>query len=308
MRKLRSFYFAMMTIASLSFLTSCGDDEEEIVPLPTLDVAAGTGLTSSDVEVAANTPLSIKVIAKSNANGRNLKNFTIKRSDVTTALLDTAIGKENFDYTYNFTAPANQGTYTYTFTVTDRDDKPASRSVKVTVVGDMATYTAKILGNQNAGAGSFFSSRDGAVISAADSKANSAKIDFGYFYSVSGSAATYKATLASPTDVDGADVFKAIGSADFNNWATKNATEFKKVAGQGALYDNMTSGAQIESAYMALPATLASSKASDLKVGDLVGFMTSTGKHGVAKVTKVDVPTTANGNKSEITLAVKVQR
>ena len=306
MKKFRSLYFAMMAIASLSFLTSCGDDED-VNPLPTLDIAAGTGLTSSDVEVTAGEPLTIKVIAKSNANGRNLKTFRITRSDVSTALLDTTIGKENFDYTYNFNAPVNQGTYEYTFTVTDRDDKPASRSITVTVTGDMATYTAKILGNQNAGAGSFFSSRDGMVISAGDSKANAAKIDFGYFYSTGGTAATYKATLASPTDTDGASVFATITSADFANWATKNATEFKKVpANMAMLYDQVTSGAQIETAYMALPG--GSTKASDLKVGDVVGFMTAGGKHGVAKVTKVDVPTTANGNKSEITLAVKVQR
>lgn len=306
MQKLRSFYFAMMAIASLSFLTSCGSDEDTVAPLPTLDIAAGTGLTSADVEATANTPLSIKIIAKSNENGRNLKNFKITRSDVGTALKDTAIGKENFDYTYKFTAPANQGTYTYTFSVTDRDDNVASRSITVTVVGDMATYTAKILGNQNASAGSFFSSRDGMVISSGDSKANAAKIDFGYFYSVGGTAATYKATLASPSDADGAAVFGSITSTDFANWATKNVTEFKKLAGAANNYDLITSGTQIEAAYMALPA--GTSKASDLQVGDLVGFMTAAGKHGVAKVTQLVAPTTANGNKSEITLAVKVQR
>src|SRR5687768_16017531 len=68
---------------------------------------------------------------------------------------------------------------------------------------EMTTYTAKILGNQQAAAGSFFASTTGEVISAADSKAKSGIIDFGYYFSVGGSAAADSATIAAPNDVNG---------------------------------------------------------------------------------------------------------
>src|SRR5678815_3692501 len=99
-------------------------------------------------------------------------------------------------------------------------------------------------------------------------------------YSVGGTAAADAATLAAPTDVNAQAVYGSTTTANIPSWATKNPTEIKKVVGGGSAYDQITSGAQLEQAYMALPG--AGTKAATLKVGDAIGFMTAAGKHGVA--------------------------
>lgn len=307
MKKLRNYYFALMAIASLSFLTSCGNDDEDVNPKASITFEPSA--TNDEVSLAPGADINLKVVVTS---ADKLKSFKaavtyggINGGDTTV----TDFPKAGYEFNVDDVVPSlSAGSkIIYTFTATTSKDEVTTRTYTVTVLSDMATYTAKILGNQNATAGSFFASTDGTVYSSADAKTNSAKVDLVYYYSVGGTAATDLATLAAPTDANAQAVYGASTSANIPSWATKNNTEIKKVpANMATLYDQVTSGSQIEQGYMALPG--AATKASTLKVGDVIGFMTAAGKHGLAKVTALSLPTTANGNKSEITLSVKVQR
>jgi hypothetical protein len=208
MKKLRNYYLSFFAVASLGFMTSCGDDSEDVTPEP---------------------------------------------------------------------APK-----------------------------EMSTYTAKILGNQQAAAGSFFSSTTGEVISASTSKANAANIDFGYYYSVGGTAAADSATFAAPNDVNGSQVFGAITAADFANWGAKNPTKFKDLGNNAAFYTGPTNGDEVAAVYTNMGAAETSS-VKHLNVGDVFAFTTAAGKHGVAKVSALKKATNQD-NKSEITIDVKVEK
>ncbi|MFC5270814.1 hypothetical protein [Adhaeribacter terreus] len=208
MKKLRTFYLSLLTVASLGLMTSCGDDNDDPQPVP---------------------------------------------------------------------APA-----------------------------EMSTYSAKILGNQQAAAGSFFASSTGEVISAGNAKANASVIDFGYYFSVGGTAAADSATIAAPNDVNATQVFGAIASADFANWATKNPTKFKDLGNNAAFYTGPTNGDEVAAVYTNMGATETSS-VKHLNVGDVFAFTTAAGKRGVAMVTALKKATNAD-NKSEITINVKVEK
>ncbi len=307
MKKFRNFYFAMMAIASLSFLTSCGDDDE-VNPKATITFEPSA--TNDEVSLAPGAPIKFKVLVTS---ADKLKEFKMVGSVLGLSFDTTVTNFPSAGYEFNVDDEVPNGLaegtkITYTFTATTNKNEVTTRTYTITVLSDMATYTAKILGNQNAAVGSFFSSTDGMVLNSADAKANSAKVDLVYYYSVGGTAATDLGTIAAPTDVNAQAVYGASTSANIPSWATKNATKLKKIQGGGPIYDQITTGTQIEAGYNNSVAGPEGSKAMQLAVNDVVGFKTAAGKHGVAKVTAITTPTVANNNTSQITLSVKVQR
>jgi hypothetical protein len=307
MRKFRSLFMMLLTLASMSVLTSCGD-EEEVNPKATITFDP----SADNVSLASGSPIQFKVLVTSTDK---LKEFKMTKTaagfnDDTTVTNFPAAG-----YEFNVNDVVTPGiavgsTITYTFTATTNKNEVTTRTYTVTVLSDMATYTAKILGNQNATVGSFFSSVDGAVLNSNDAKNNSAKVDLVFYYSVGGTAATDLATLASPMNANAQAVYGASTTANIPSWATKNDTKFKKIAAPfgASVYDAITSGSQIQDGYDSAAAGAESNSAKQLAVGDAIGFKTAAGKYGVAKVTALTTPTTANGNRSEVTLAIKVQR
>ncbi|KAA9331861.1 hypothetical protein [Adhaeribacter soli] len=184
----------------------------------------------------------------------------------------------------------------------DNDDpQPAPPAPK-----EMNTFTAKILGNQQATPGSFFASTTGDVINSTNSKANAAIIDFGYYFSVAGDVAPDSATIAAPNDANGAKVFGAITSADYANWTKKNATMFKDMGANEALFTAATNGDEVAAIYTNMGLT-PSSSVKHLNVGDVFSFKTEAGKHGIAKVTALTKPTNT-ATQSVITIDVKVEK
>jgi hypothetical protein len=170
---------------------------------------------------------------------------------------------------------------------------------------EMTTYSATILGNQNASTGSFFSSSEGVVYSSSNAAANAAKVDLVYYYSVGGSAAANLATLASPSDASAQDVYSASTTANIPAWTKKNNTMFKTIT--AANFTSVANGDDIKSVYTNATGT-ESSKLTALAANSYIAFKTEAGKHALARVVSVDLPTAANGNKSEIKLDFKVEK
>lgn len=188
------------------------------------------------------------------------------------------------------------------------DDNDDPTPAPVPAPKEMNTFTAKILGNQQSNqAGSFFSSTDGSIKNSVDAKANPATIDFLYYYSVGGLAAADSATIAAPADVNAQEVFNASTTANIPSWATKNFTTFKYLGNGAATYNNVTTGDDVVNTFTG--STVAGATyVRKLRVNDVFAFKTDADKHGLAKVTNITMPTTANGNQSVITLDVKVEK
>src|SRR6476619_3314614 len=85
MRKLRNFYFAMMAIASLSFLTSCGGDDE---PNPKATITFEPSAPNDEVTLAQGAPIKFKVVVTS---ADKLKEFKVNIAVGGTSLGDTVV-------------------------------------------------------------------------------------------------------------------------------------------------------------------------------------------------------------------------
>lgn len=187
----------------------------------------------------------------------------------------------------------------------DEDDTPTPPPV-----AEMTTYTVRILGNQNnTTSGSFFSATDGVVRNSTDAKANSGLIDLLYYHSspTSGDpvAAANAATIASPEDTKAKEIYNSTTNG-LQTWTTRNATMFKFLGTNTSVYTDITNGDQITTAYTSSTAN-ATTAVTQLKAGDVFGFVTIGGKHGIAKVNSVTT-TTASPFATEIRMDVKVKK
>ncbi|HEY8401927.1 MAG TPA: hypothetical protein VIK89_11730 [Cytophagaceae bacterium] len=129
MRKLSNL-FIIFAMASIAFLSSCGNDDEP-VPGPTLSFIAGSGLTTGDTEVEPGETLKFLVLA--DKGDKNLKSFTVTQGSFTLTGFPKDISGSQYKDTITIVASDIEGTYTYNFTVTSNDDQTATKSVKVTV-------------------------------------------------------------------------------------------------------------------------------------------------------------------------------
>jgi hypothetical protein len=293
MKTIKLFFIAFAVIA-VGFFTSCAD--ETVATGPTIDFIAGDGILTSDASVETGVDFTFKWLVTQGT--AKLASFTIRLSntDVT--------GFPNTDIADNYsdlltTSQATAGIYAYTFIATDKDGLEDSKTITVTVTNPVVvptidTYTDKILGaDNNATLGSSFASVDGSVYILADAKTNSSKVDFVYFY-----GATNLATLAAPSDVDGAQVvFSSI-----TTWTTINATALESTSLTAAEFDLIDSESQITA-----PAGTAT-KVNNLAVGNVLAFKTAAtsanpSKKGLIKVTALTTEKTGS-----ITITVKVQK
>ncbi|MDX5345674.1 MAG: DUF4466 family protein [Hymenobacteraceae bacterium] len=297
-RKFRSYFTMAVAVVSVGFLTSCGDDDE---PNPKATITFDP--STETVERAPGEDITMKAVVTSQDR---LKEFKMTKSilGVTKDTIVTNFPSAGYEFNLVDQVPASAqvgNSITYTFTATTNKGEVTTRTFTVNVVSTLNNYTAVILGNQNASAGSFYSTSDNQVITTANAPANAGKIDLVYYYSVGGPAATDLATIAAPSDPTAQAVHTTI-----NSWTVKNATKFKK-GFTDAQFTGLSSGQAIAAAYTGSSAT-ESSKAPALQQGNVFGFVTAAGKYGMAKVESITVPTAANNNRSEIRLQIKVQR
>jgi hypothetical protein len=281
------------------FFSSCTDDEEpQPSQPPSINFLTGSDLISSDATVTVNGTFKIKVYAEENADSKsNLRSLEITRVfnlnswDTTFTYNDPNLTAE-----INFTAQPVAGVENITFEVTDNDGQKASISVKITTEeatgGPIRTFTMKILGSYQSTTGSSFASIDGSVYNLAEAKANSANVDFLYWW-----GATTSATIGAPDDVNAATVYNNPTNG-IPTWDTKNPTRFKTTTVTGAEFDAYGDDTEI----IAIATGADQTRTGSLAVGNVIAFMTASGKYGVIKVT--DIVAGADG---QITIDVKVQ-
>lgn len=291
-----NFLFAMLLVAGVAFLSSCGTETEALGP--NMDLKGGGDYISSDVTVPAGTDVKIGVTAQQgDAKLVNLK-ITATSNNIPVTLLDSTFSSDVFNKDYTITAPAEAGTVRIALVMTDKDGLTDEASFIITttaVAGEINTYSGKILGSyDNSAYGSSFASADGTVYTLAEAKANSAKVDWMYYYGV-----TNKATLAAPADASVTEVFTSATNGPAT-WSTRNSTKFAVVTlPNGVTWDGITNDVHIKTLATGLTAT----KANQLAVGQFVAFETVAGKKGLIKIENITV-----GGAGTITYTAKVQK
>ena len=293
-------YFFLTALASgLAMLNSCSDDEN-LTPVdetPIINFVGGAGYIFTDATLKVNETFKVGINAFSNVNtGSNLVKFTITRifNNVPFSR-DTTINTDQLNIIVNATANSQVGQEKWYFKVTDKNNKTKEISFTITTesaAGPINSFDMKVLGSYANATGSSFASIDGTVYTMAQATANSAKIDWLYFY---GSASgPNQATIASPLDSDAQSVYPGISS-----WAVKNNTLFKKVT--DVIDWNSITDDQIIVEQTASGVT--QTKVNKLAVDNIMAFITASGKKGMIKVNQITGTTDGT-----ITISVKVQQ
>jgi hypothetical protein len=171
---------------------------------------------------------------------------------------------------------------TFTYSVTDSKAQTTKTSITYTAVQNNSIATSNLieLGAQTntmmeykfLGIADNFTAYTAGASGTA--KANSAKIDFVYYY-----GATGLNSFAAPANVDGAQV---IWGNEIGGWATKNATQFKTTSITKVQFlnykDNLKTNVLINTVDFSAGAV---DKVTGIKQDDVIAFKTASGTQGL---------------------------
>lgn len=296
MKKL-SFFFAILLMTSVTFLSSCGTDEIAATP-PTIMLNAGPGYTGTDVTVPINTELKVGIIATSTS--AKLSNLKINQTagGITTTLKDTTFSSDSFNKDFTITAPSVAGSLTLTFKITAADGEFAEASFMITTTSaPIYTYTAILMGGQeNPNLGSFYSTLNDSVMKMAVARQNSKQVDLVYYYGTTNHSSI---VAVSDGQLAGIPAFVECGT-----WPTQNATTFKLTSGVD--WATITD----ETGILANATDMTVTHVNDLALNDIVAFETAAtsdnpSKKGMYKVMAING---ASGAERSITIEVKMQK
>ena len=196
----------------------------------------------------------------------------------------------------------------YTWRVLARDSKAVfmgdgGKRLKVTVKPDFDFWSYRIMAVPDTTEKKnkcYYSTRDGKIYNFSEGAANSATIDFGYFYDVAANQkhCFYALTAAQPQ----------LGYYDITSW-TKNATVLKKLPSSVNFVSNLTSGGALRTL---VGGNLTSGTLTKVPLvattggNNVIGFRTASGKLGAILVRFVSGDSPAKGTTIEVD--VKVQK
>lgn len=307
-------------LAALTFITSCGKDDEPVVDAPSVSVDATVDgeilANGGDVTVGSAVSLAITVNAPGGVNGLTVTQGT-QVTSYNRSELNAESGDTSGELVLNISAPTEadiDGTASFEFEAVDDLGQTSSvLTFSYTIIAapspDARSYTTVLLAAPQDDSGAktsltFFSTNTGERYSMDQvndsSDPLSADIDFGYFYG-SGSGGT-EATLSDPDSYP-----FAYGQAA---WGTRNSTTFRRTSLNASAFAEVTTWADIDDAYEA--ATEADSDPgieSVLVQGEVLAFATDGSKDGGSKRGLILVNSIVGeaGSDGEISLEILVQ-
>jgi hypothetical protein len=329
--KRRVFYkMAMLAVASIGLLASCGDDTEPtpggpddpaLAALPadngTVEISF-TNIPGTDptVSAAAGQEVSVSVRIKKTPSGsrpQKLRVWDATKQDTRGTQYESTIDLRNIDdqtKTVDYVVPNATGTRYLYFEVDESGSKFQRKLLKVNIGGSatVASWADRILGAQTNAAGSRIASATGDVYTVCDIPENINYIDI--TYASLGTAAGTGTLLSNPqraaeglktaTDTKPCqDPANPTGATiDVQTGGGRN-TYFAPVTGVN--FDTAD-----ETALKALTVPTAGATASQkivVKANDVVAFQNSDGKKGLIRVKSL-----VAGVAGTITLDIKVQR
>lgn len=264
--------------------------------------ASGANYVTSDITVNAKDSL---LFSFNIACAGDMKYVSLQKNGAD-ILRDTlnSTNKNSFSAIKRIAADSIAGIYVYRVVARDvQGIYMGSRDITVTVTADFKYYTVRILQVPDSNAKTntcYFSSTNGNTYSYSTGAANSALIDFGYYYdTTSANKHTIYALSAAQTQ---------LGFYDISSW-TKNATIFKRVT--TPTFASITSKGALRTAGIA---NLASGTASKIVTAtpsktnltnDVILFKTAAGKYGIMTINYTNQESASAG--TFINIDVKVE-
>ena len=291
-----NFLFMALLMSAAVMVTSCGgDDDDPIDPGPSINLKGGEGYTAKDDSIKVNTSITVGVTGlKSPVSGAKLTHFkfSIVSNSVPTTWIDTTFSSDSFAWEtgVDFTGT---GVATLVFELTDKNNMQSKKEFTIVVTDPGAAinkYVDVEFGSWNDAAGSFFVSTEGVTYTVGQTAtvvANQEKVDFVYFY-----GQTNKNTMASPDDPDA----NSIENLKLNLWTKKNQTRFNPINMTVSQFDAIGNTYKFPTFEFGTQTT----KANNLKVGDIFMFKAKNNKLGIVKITHLSTPTRGDTAKATI--------
>lgn len=284
--------------------------EKKVDPIDTYGVTVeykGTGTKYLTGDVSLNPKDSI-YLDFTIASAQDMAYVEIQRNGVRldTFRLDNMANKKVFSAVKGYRADSSAGEYTYRVLARNIQATflgDGGKELKVTVLPDFDFWSYRILQVPDTTAKTnkcFYSTSDGKVYSYTEGGANSAAIDFGYFFDVSGSNKhSIYALNAMPAQLNFYDI---------SSW-TKNATLLKKMPSSVNFVNNLKSAGAINTLIKNNMNSGTSTKVSGLTTSggnNVVGFKTASGKYGAMLIRFISQDSPSAGTRIEVD--VKVQK
>jgi hypothetical protein len=309
---MKRYITGLVVVAAL--ISAC---EKKVDPVDTFGVK---------VEFRSNNPKQLTSDVTVNPKDSIYFNFTITSDEdmsfveiqkngvrVDTFRLDNQSDKKTFSFIKGYRADSAAGDYVYR--VLGRDAKAVflgdgGKSIRVTVAPDFYFWSYRIMQVPDTVEKKnkcYYSTSEGKVYSYSEGAANSAKIDFGYYYdTTSANRHTFYALTA---------VQPQLSFYDISSW-TKNATIFKKMAASGTTavnFNNLTSSGAINTLIKNNMTSGTANKVAGLSLtntgttsNSVIGFRTADGKYGCILVRYISQNSAAK--ETSIEVDVKVQK
>lgn len=214
--------------------------------------------------------------------------------------------KRNFSLVKGYVTDSIIGDYSYR--VLARDERAifmgdGEKQIKVTVASDFNFWSYRIMqvpDTTDKTNKAYFSTIDGKALSYTEGGANSANIDFGYYYDVTGTNAHSFYALNAPQT--------QLSFYDISAW-TKNATIFKKMPTSVNFVTGLRSAGTINTLIRNNMTSGTANKVTAVSTSsgsNVIGFRTAAGKYGAILVRYTNASSASKSTQIEID--VKVQK
>jgi hypothetical protein len=286
---------AYLFIAGLIGFTSCKKDEET-KPAPTITINSTSITIGSNPASGTANPgdvVSITATFEASEKLKSIQAFTVSGST------DTKIDDISSDFDsdikhqeiWNITIPATAtGSITYKFVVTDKSNGTSSRTFVVNI-GDLSSWSAKLLGAQDNAAGSYFASSTGEVFKGADAPGKVNIVDVTYAALGASAAPTLLSYKFRGDASTGLTVVPPAGALE-TKFALTSLTPAQFIATGSSSEANFTAGA----------ATVGSNQSVAIAAGKVYAFVSGT-KKGL-----IHVASLTPGLAGSVNIDVKVQK
>lgn len=306
-------YIIGLFFAAVAF-SAC---EKKVDPVDTFNVTvdyrnSGTGFVTTNVEVNPKDSIFFDFTITSQdtmsyvevqKNGTRIDTFRLNSSN-----------NRSFSKVLRYRADSAAGSYTYR--VLARNNKATfmgdgGKEFTVTVKPDFNFWSYRILqvpDSVNKTNKCYYSSVDGMIYSYSDGAANSAKIDFGFYWDTTGRGTTPTTDDLKHTIYSLSSAQPQLGFYDISSW-TKNNTLLKKMPTSVNFVSGLTSGGAIQTLIGGNMASGTASKVTTVSTtagSNVIGFKTAAGKFGaiLIRYVKGDSP----AKETQIEVDVKVQK
>lgn len=300
-------YITVIVAAAMVF-SAC---EKKVDAVDTFNVtveyrSGGAKYVTSDVTV--NPKDSIYFDFTISSQNQDMAFIEIQRNGarLDTFRLNNAANKRSFTLVKGYMADSSAGDYTYR--VLARNERAVfmgdgGKEFTVKVTPDFNFWSYRILqvpDTTNKVNKCYYSSADGKIYSYTDGASNSASIDFGYYYDVSGTNKHSFYALNAPQ--------AQISFNDITSW-TKNATLLKKMPSSVNFVTGLTSSGAINTLIKNNMTSGTSTKVTAVSTSggnNVIGFKTAAGKYGalLIRYLSADSPNAT----TQIEVDVKVQK